>query len=159
MLNTFYLLCLSLLLSRVNSQLLHETVPCNSNTMTFFPQKTLVMYWAKLCFSFIALPLLRTSQVAQWQRICLPMQGMQEIWSLGQEDPLEKEMATHSSILAWKIPCTEELGWKAEHTTEHTHPNTHHCCAQRYPTRHLLKGGSTTDLDVALKELIAQYSR
>ena len=29
-------------------------------------------------------------------------------WSLGWEDPLEKEMATHSSILAWKIPKTEE---------------------------------------------------
>ena len=29
--------------------------------------------------------------------------------SLGQEDPLEKEMATHSSILAWKIPQTEDL--------------------------------------------------
>ena len=28
--------------------------------------------------------------------------------SQGQEDPLEKEMATHSSILAWRIPCTEE---------------------------------------------------
>ena len=37
---------------------------------------------------------------------------MQEIWlrSLGQEDPLEKEMATHSSILAWEIPWTEEPG-------------------------------------------------
>ena len=37
---------------------------------------------------------------------------MQEIWvqSLGQEDPLEKEMATHSSTLAWKIPWTEEPG-------------------------------------------------
>ena len=31
--------------------------------------------------------------------------------SLGWEDPLEKEMATHSSILAWKIPRTEELSW------------------------------------------------
>ena len=30
--------------------------------------------------------------------------------SLGGEDPLEKEMATHSSILAWSIPCTEEPG-------------------------------------------------
>ena len=30
--------------------------------------------------------------------------------SLGQEDPLEKGMATHSSILAWRIPCTEEPG-------------------------------------------------
>ena len=35
-----------------------------------------------------------------------------EIWvrSLGQQDPLEKEIATHSSILAWKIPWTEEPG-------------------------------------------------
>ena len=38
--------------------------------------------------------------------------AMQEtqVQSLGQEDPLEKEMATHSSILAWKIPWTEKLG-------------------------------------------------
>ena len=33
-----------------------------------------------------------------------------QVWSLDWEDSLEKEMATHSSILAWKIPCTEELG-------------------------------------------------
>ena len=33
-----------------------------------------------------------------------------QLWSLGQEDPLEKEMSTHSSILAWKIPRTEEPG-------------------------------------------------
>ena len=32
------------------------------------------------------------------------------VWSLGQEDPLEKGMATHSSILAWEIPWTEESG-------------------------------------------------
>ena len=38
--------------------------------------------------------------------------AMQETWvqSLGQENPLEKEMATHCSILAWKIPRTEEPG-------------------------------------------------
>ena len=38
--------------------------------------------------------------------------AMQETWvqSLGWEDPLEKEMATHSSTLAWKIPWTEEPG-------------------------------------------------
>ena len=37
---------------------------------------------------------------------------MQETWvqSLGQEDPLEKEMVTYSSILAWEIPLTEEPG-------------------------------------------------
>ena len=40
------------------------------------------------------------------------MQETQEAWvqSLGQEDPLEKEMATHSNILAWEIPRTEEPG-------------------------------------------------
>ena len=37
------------------------------------------------------------------------MQDMQ-VQSLGGEDPLEEEMATHSSILAWKIPWTEESG-------------------------------------------------
>ena len=38
--------------------------------------------------------------------------ALQETWvrSLGQEDPLEKEMVTHSSILAWRIPWTEERG-------------------------------------------------
>ena len=41
---------------------------------------------------------------------CLP--AMQETWvrSLGWEDPLEKEKATHSSTLAWKIPWMEEPG-------------------------------------------------
>ena len=33
-----------------------------------------------------------------------------QVWSLGQEDPLTKEMATRSSILAWKIPWTVEPG-------------------------------------------------
>ena len=42
----------------------------------------------------------------------LPMQKIQEMWfqSLGQKDPLEEEMVTHSSILAWEIPWTEEPG-------------------------------------------------
>ena len=54
---------------------------------------------------------------------------MQErhIWSLSQEDPLEKEMATHFSILAWEIPWTQEPGglqsmWSQESdTTERLH--------------------------------------
>ena len=52
------------------------------------------------------------SQVAQWKRICLPMKEMQEmqVRLLGQEDPLEKEKATHSSIFAWEIPWTEDPG-------------------------------------------------
>ena len=38
----------------------------------------------------------------------LPAVQETRVWSLGQEDPLEKEMATHPSILAWRIPRTEE---------------------------------------------------
>ena len=51
----------------------------------------------------------RASLVAQMVK-CLP--AMRETWvrSLGWEDPLEKEMATHSSILAWRTPQTEEPG-------------------------------------------------
>ena len=50
-----------------------------------------------------------TSMVAQMVK---NLSAMQETWfrSLGWEDPLEKGMATHSSVLAWKIPWTEEPG-------------------------------------------------
>ena len=54
------------------------------------------------------------------------------VQSLGPEDPLEEEMATHSSVLAWKIPWTEEpggvqsMGWQRVDTTQHsTHTHTH----------------------------------
>ena len=40
----------------------------------------------------------------------LPTMGETQVQSLGQEDPLEKEIATHSSVLAWKIPWTEDPG-------------------------------------------------
>ena len=43
------------------------------------------------------------------KKIHLPMQETW-VWSLGQEDPLEEEMATHSSVLAWKISWTENPG-------------------------------------------------
>ena len=49
------------------------------------------------------------SLVAQTVK-CLPTMRETLVRSLGQEDPLEKEMATHSSILACKIPWTEEPG-------------------------------------------------
>ena len=51
----------------------------------------------------------RASLVAQ---VVKNLPAMQETWvqSLGQEDPLEKGMATHSSIRAWEIPWTEEPG-------------------------------------------------
>ena len=52
------------------------------------------------------------SPVAQRVKNLPAMQETQEtrVLSLGGEDPLEKEMATHSSILAWTIPWTEEPG-------------------------------------------------
>ena len=59
---------------------------------------------------------------------------MRETWvqSLGQEDVLEKDMATHSSILAWKIPWTEEPGrlqsmgsQRVGHDSDFTHSLTH----------------------------------
>ena len=62
------------------------------------------------------------------------MQESQD-WPLGREDPMEKRVATHSSILAWRIPWTERGAWWAtvlgaaeSHMTEwltHTHTHTH----------------------------------
>ena len=58
------------------------------------------------------------------------MQETQEAWiqSLGQEDPLEKEMASHFSVRAWRIPWTEEPGYspwghRESDTTEHRRAN------------------------------------
>ena len=83
--------------------------------------------------------------MAQWWRTRLPAQEMR-VQSLGWEDPLE-EMATHSSILAWEILCTEEPGglqsmgspknqtqWGTSHLT-HTHARAHthtHTCTHTY---------------------------
>ena len=86
-----------------------------------------VQFLLIFCWGF--LHLYWGSLVAQWERIWLPMQ---ETWVqfLGWEDPLEKEMATHSSILAWKIPGREEPGGlqsmgsqRVRHSsvTEHAH--------------------------------------
>ena len=64
--------------------------------------------------------------MAQQVKNLLAVQETQETWvqSLGWEDPLEEAMATHSSILAWKIPWTEETGGPWGHkeldTTEHS---------------------------------------
>ena len=52
---------------------------------------------------------LRASLVAQRLKHLPPMLETW-VWFLGREDPLEKEMATHSNILAWRIPWTEEPG-------------------------------------------------
>ena len=51
-------------------------------------------------------------QVSCWLKVVKRLPTVQEtrVQSLGEEDLLEKEMATHSSILAWEIPWTEEPG-------------------------------------------------
>ena len=66
------------------------------------------------------------------------MQETQETWvqSLGWEDPLEEEMVTHSNILAWKTPWTEEpeglivhgvtKSWTQLNACTHTHTHTPH---------------------------------
>ena len=82
------------------------------------------------------------SPVAQQVKNLPLMQKMWEtqVWSLGQEDPLEEEMATHFSILAWEIPWTEEPGGlqskgsqRVGHGWAHaeldwTWPNSHNSC-------------------------------
>ena len=55
----------------------------------------IVITWASLVFQMVKNP-----------------STMWETWvqSLGREDPLEKKMATHSGVLVWEIPCTEDVG-------------------------------------------------
>ena len=71
-----------------------------------------------VAFPLWDLPLVRGYSLAglpRWWSICLPVQEMW-IQSLGLEDAVEEEMATRSSILAWRIPWTEEPGglWAME---------------------------------------------
>ena len=67
---------------------------------------------------------------------CLPTMRETEVQSLGWEDLLEKEMATHSSILAWKIPWAEKpgrlqsMGLQESDTTKQLHLYITFCCAQ-----------------------------
>ena len=65
---------------------------------------TFGVFHNKKCNCF---PILYASLVAQIVKNLLAMQEMQ-VWSLGREGPLEKGTATHSNILAWRIPWTEE---------------------------------------------------
>ena len=62
--------------------------------------------------AYQALPSMGFSRQEYWSGLPFPSPTMRETWVqfLGREDLLEKEMATHSSILAWKIPWTEESG-------------------------------------------------
>ena len=74
----------------------------------FEPQGSLacLMYYLESTYGFLVAQMVKNIAVTQ------------ETWvpSVGREDPLEEEMATHSSILAWRIPWTEESGglWSTE---------------------------------------------
>ena len=72
-----------------------------------YPSIDNIFMW--LFFFFAYLQSLIASLMAQMIKHLPPMRETQ-VHPLGQEDPLEKEMATHCSTLAWKIPWMEELG-------------------------------------------------
>ena len=80
----------------------------NTGKTTALTRQTFVGRVMSLLFNMLS-RLVLASLVAQMVK---HLPTMQETWvqSLGQEDALEKEMATHSSILAWRIPWTEEPG-------------------------------------------------
>ena len=77
-----------------------------------------------------------------------------QVQSLGREDPLEEGMATHSSILAWRIPWTEESGgyspWglKESDTTEATGH------AHRHPPRRAMEGGVNWEIGTDIYTLL-----
>ena len=77
-----------------------------------------VYIYMYVCFIYIYINILKvtTAVIHTWAplvaQLLKNLPAIQESWVrfLGQEDPLEKQMATHSSILVWKIPWTEEPG-------------------------------------------------
>ena len=96
----------------------------------FSAEREVTSLWLHNCYSLVAFVQRNTS--------LLPMQEIKEmqVLSLGQEDPLEKDMATHSSILAWEILWTEEsgglpsMGWqtKLDSTEMIQHAHTQSTC-------------------------------
>ena len=73
----------------------------------------------------------------------LPAMQEMQVQSLGWEDPLEKEMAPHSSILAWRIPWREEPGGglKESDTTELLHFHCHYKIRTRFRENFEVKNG------------------
>ena len=75
------------------------------------------MYVCMVCvyawvYAYVQLPCTYGQSQDHMVQMVKSLPAMQKTWvrSLGQEDPLEKEMATHSNILAWRILWTEEPG-------------------------------------------------
>ena len=94
-----------------------KNLPANGNSAQFLVQK-IPRALGQLSLCATTSEPMSTTQKWCWARASLVAQtlkrlpAMRETWvrSLGQEDPMEKEMAIHSSTLAWKIPWMEEPG-------------------------------------------------
>ena len=99
------------------------------------------------------------SQVSLQQRIHLPMQEMQ-IQSLSQEDSLEEEMATHSSILVWKMPWTVEPGGLQSIVSQRVrHYWSHWACTFNYVIKNMfLKWEYWFEIMVVLVKRKAGYT-
>ena len=80
-----------------------------SSNEFFCPLSESTLLWMELSLGGVPFPTRRASLVAQTVKN-LPAVLETRVWSLGKDDPLEKDVATHSCILAWEIPWTEESG-------------------------------------------------
>ena len=81
-------------------------IPCNPfPNLVVQPRARVTFFWWETLYH-------QASPITQWVKNPPTMQETQEawVWSLGWKEPLEKEMATHFSVLAWKSPWTEEPG-------------------------------------------------
>ena len=86
------------------------------STQVLCPFFNLIVYFAVELYEILMYFWILTSYPNKWgfplAQMVKNLPALHETWvqSLSQEDPLEKEMVTHSSILAWRIPWTEEPG-------------------------------------------------
>ena len=76
----------------------------------------------------------------------LPAEKETQVWSMGQEDPLEKGMATHSNTLAWKIPWTEQRGRLQGHGISRSHSRPSNFTSQESECLPLLAGRSSDSM-------------
>ena len=83
-----------------------ETMSQSLKSCTSGPA-TSALIWVPLAWASQVAPMVKNMPA---RKISMPAGNLRHVWSLGQEDPLEEEMTTHSSILAWRIPRTEEPG-------------------------------------------------
>ena len=72
------------------------------NVFSFYEKEVWLHLWSRMCCLWGFPGGLAAKNLSAMQET--------QVWSMGQEDPLEEEMGTHSSILAWRIPWTEEPG-------------------------------------------------